>query len=163
MQQAPSRGGMLAVALVTLALPLTMLIAGCSASPPETSTPTPVASISFAQLNLTPDRYSGKIVSIQGFWFDGFEIVVLSERLEPSSYAPGNVQPGGTLIWVKGGLPEEVSKQLYLQPDNPTGYPAHYGKVELIGVLEYGARYGHLDAYRYQLTVQTATLMPFAE
>jgi hypothetical protein len=113
----------------------------------------------FARLAASPEMYSGKTVTIQGFWFDGFEIVVLAEGLEPSGFADGNVRPGGTMIWVQGGLPEDVSKQLSLQPDNPTGYPAHYGRVELTGDLEYGGKYGHMDAYRYRLTVQRASLI----
>jgi hypothetical protein len=71
----------------------------------------------------------------------------------------GNVQPAGTKIWVQGGLPEEVRKELVLQTDNPTGYPAHYGKVELTGTLEYGSKYGHMDAYQYRLTVQSAKIL----
>jgi len=69
------------------------------------------------------------------------------------------VQPAGTLIWIKGGLSEEVSQQLSLQPDNPTGYLAHYGKVELIGQLEYGGKYGQLNSYFYQLTVYESRLL----
>jgi hypothetical protein len=141
-------------------------MAGCSSTNSSNSSPagsetSPISSIDYAQLNAAPDKYNGKVITIQGFWFDGFEIEVLAERLDPSSFAEGNVQPGGTKIWVKSGLPEEVSKQLKVQPNNPTGYPAHYGKVELRGTLEYGGQYGHMNAYQYQLTVQSAKILPY--
>jgi len=122
------------------------------ANPTSTSPTGPAVETTFAQLVAEPGKYNGQVITIEGFWFDGFEIAVLAERLEPSSFAPGNVQPAGTLIWVKNGLPEEVSERLYLQPNNATGYPAHYGKVKLTGILEFGDRYGHMNAYNYQLT-----------
>jgi hypothetical protein len=126
----------------------------------STIIPTNALHITFTDLISQPERYKDQFIVIDGYWFDGFEIAVLAEYLEPSSFAPGNVQPAGTLIWIQGGLSEEVSQQLYLQPDNPTGYPAHYGKVELTGKLEYGGKYGHLDSYEFQLTVYESQLLP---
>ena len=127
---------------------------------PTSTTPTTTPSqVTFAQLTAAPANYNNQVITIEGFWFDGFEIEVLTERLIPSDFAPGNVQPDGVKIWVKNGLPEDVSQQLYLQPNNPTGYPAHYGKVEITGVLEYGGQYGHMNAYQYQLTMQSAKLI----
>jgi len=126
---------------------------------PQSTTNVPVTQITFALLIADPGLYNNQIITITGFWFDGFEIEVLTERLDASDFAPGNLQPVGTKIWVKNGLPDDVSTQLFLQPDNPTGYPAHYGKVELTGILEYGGQYGHMNAYQYQLTVQSAQLL----
>ena len=127
-----------------------------STTPATTST-----QITFAQLTAAPEQYNNQTVTIEGFWFDGFEIEVLAERLIPSDFAPGNLQPDDVKIWVKNGLPEDISSQLYLQPNNPTGYPAHYGKVEITGVLEYGGQYGHMNAYQYQITMQSARLIPW--
>ncbi len=109
--------------------------------------------ISFASLSENPESYNGKNITIEGYWFDGFEITVLAERLEPSSFADGNMQPAGIKIWVVGGLSEDVSNRLHLQENNATGYPAHYGKVELTGMLEYGGKYGHLNSYSYRLNI----------
>jgi len=50
-------------------------------------------------------------------------------------------------------LSEEVSGKLYLQDNNVTGYPAHYGKVELTGTPEYGGEYGHMNSYSYRLNI----------
>jgi hypothetical protein len=128
-----------------------------------TTTPTTASStITFSQLTADPARYNSQTITIEGFWFDGFETEVLAERLIPSSFAQGNFQPDGVKIWVYGGIPAEISQQLYLQPDNSTGYTAHYGKVELTGTLEYGGQYGQMNAYRYQLTVQSAKMIPWS-
>ena len=111
------------------------------------------ARISFADLAANPESYTGKYVTIEGYWFDGFEIAVLAERLEASDFAEGNMRPAGILIWATGGLSEEISSKLYLQGNNATGYPAHYGKVELTGTLEYGGEYGHMNSYSYRLNI----------
>jgi hypothetical protein len=131
------------------------------ANPASTTPATSSSVITFSQLTDDPEKYNEQTVTIQGFWFDGFEIEVLAEQLITSDFAPGNRQPDGLKIWVKNGLPEDVNQQLYLQANNPTGYPAHYGKVELTGILEYGGQYGQMNAYQYQLTVQSAKLIPW--
>jgi len=123
--------------------------------------PTTVPEITFGDLTNQPEMHTGQFVNIEGYWFDGFEIAVLAERLEPSGFALGNVEPGGIKIWIKGGLPEEISRQLHLQANNPTGYPAHYGKVRLNGKLEWGGKYGHLNSYEFQLQVYDSELLPW--
>jgi hypothetical protein len=133
-----------------------------SANPGSTTTTTTAAQITFSQLIADPAKYNGQTVTIDGFWFDGFEIEVLAERLIPSSYAQGNLQPDGVKIWGYGGIPTEISRQLYLQPDNSTGYQAHYGKVELTGTLEFGGGYGQMNSYQYQITVQSAKLLTWS-
>lgn len=101
---------------------------------------------------------NGQVITVTGFWFDGFEIAVIAERLDPDDFAHGNVKPGGIEIWATG-LPSDVSGSLLIQPNNPTGYPAHYGKVEIAGVFSYGDRYGHMGAYPYQIEIKTAKLL----
>jgi hypothetical protein len=133
-----------------------------SSNPGSTTTTTTASLITFSQLTSEPAKYNGQTVTIDGFWFDGFEIEVLAERLIPSSYAQGNLQPDGVKIWGYGGIPAEISRQLYLQPDNSTGYQAHYGKVELTGILAYGGGYGQMNSYQYQLTVQSAKLLAWS-
>ena len=85
-----------------------------------TTTPTTNSStITFSQLTADPASYNSQTITIEGFWFDGFETEVLAERLIPSSFAQGNFQPDGVKIWVYGGIPAEISQQLYLQPTIP--------------------------------------------
>lgn len=118
---------------------------------PIASCNVPTSEITFSNLESGPETYADKVITIDGYWFDGFEIAVLAERLEADDFAPGNLKPRGILIWIKGGLSEEVREHLYPQTENVTGYPAHYGKVRLEGKLEYGGNYGHLNSYRFQL------------
>jgi hypothetical protein len=127
-----------------------------------TTITTEPARISFTDLAANPESHNGKYITIEGYWFDGFEIAVLAERLEPANFPEGNLQPAGIKIWATGGLGEEVSSQLYLQANNPTGYPAHYGKVELTGIFEYGGTYGHMNSYSYQLTIYEAQWIQWA-
>ena len=134
-----------------------------NAANPGSTTPTTTASlITFSQLTADPAKYNSQTVTIDGLWFDGFEIEVLAEGLTASSFAPGNLQPDGTKIWVINGIPADISAQLYTQQNNSTGYPAHYGKVELTGTLEYGGGYGQMNSYQYQLTVQSAKLLTWS-
>jgi hypothetical protein len=126
-----------------------------------TITTTP-ARISFIDLSANPENYNGKYITIDGYWFSGFEIAVLAERFEASDFAEGNVRPAGIMIWATGALSEDVSNKLYLQENNATGYPAYYGKVELTGVLEYGSEYGHLNSYSYLLTIHESQWIDWA-
>ncbi|MDD4635979.1 MAG: hypothetical protein WC231_05110 [Dehalococcoidales bacterium] len=149
---------LLFIAVILSALPLV----GCIGDDGFTTTnPSNAPKITFEDLAANPELYSDKYITIDGFWFDGFEIAVLAERLEPSGFAPGNLKPGGVLIWIQSGLAEDVREQLYLQAENVTGYPAHYGKVQLTGKLEYGGRYGHLDSYNYRLQISDSSLIPW--
>jgi hypothetical protein len=131
-------------------------------NPGSTTTTTTASQITFSQLTADPAKYNGQIVTIDGFWFDGFEIEVLAERLIPSSFAQGNLQPDGVKIWAYGGIPANISAQLYTQQNNSTGYPVHYGKVVLTGTLEYGGGYGQMNSYQYQITVQSAKLLTWS-
>ena len=131
-------------------------------NPNSTTTTTTATQITFSQLTADPAKYNGQTVTIDGFWFDGFEIEVLAESLIHSSFAPGNLQPDGVEIWAYGGIPADISAQLYTQQNNSTGYPSHYGKVELTGTLEYGGGYGQMNSYQYQLTVQSAKLLTWS-
>jgi hypothetical protein len=142
-----------------LLLVITIILASISSTGCNRKQTTATPDSFFAQISAEPAKYNGQTVTFSGFWFQGFEIAVVAERLEPETSRPGNVTPEGILIWVEGRLPAETEAQLYPQPNNPTGYPAHYGKVEITGTFEYGSKYGHMDAYRYQLTVVNAKLL----
>ena len=67
--------------------------------------------------------------------------------------------PDGIKIWATGVFPDDVKSRLYVQPNNPTGYPAYYGKVEVTGTFATGGKYGHMDAYQYQLTMTDVKLL----
>jgi len=126
---------------------------------PASISPTIIAGDFFTQIAAEPEKYNGQAVSFTGFYFSGFEITVVCESLEPQEGWQGNYTPGGIEIWATGSFPESVVSKLYVQPNNPTGYPAYYGKVEITGVFEYGGKYGHMDAYHYLLNITEVKLV----
>ena len=114
----------------------------------------------FNQITAEPEKYSGQTVTFTGYVFHGFESTVICQFLEPSNNTQDTYyRPGGIQIWYTGNLPNEVDKKLHTQKNDPTGYPAYYGKIEVTGILEFGESYGHLGAYRYQLQVTGAKLI----
>jgi hypothetical protein len=119
--------------------------------------------ITVSQLTSRPDDYNENTVTVTGFYFDAFEMVALCDSLKPSTLTPGDLAPQEPYIWLKGGLPEAIRDKLYTQPMNAaTGYPEHYGKVEITGQFQYGGQYGHLGSYRYQLSVTDAHLVDWS-
>ncbi len=131
--------------MITFLLPV--LLSGCSGEKTGSF---------FTQLAAEPEKYNGETVTFTRYLYYGFEISVVAEYLEPWDSLTGIWRPGGVKIWLSGALPEGLEAQLYVQTNDPTGYPAHYGKVEITGVIEYGAKYGHMDAYQYKLNVTDA-------
>ena len=105
--------------------------------------------VSFDQLFSNPDQYKDKYVTVEGFYFSGFEIMALSEQLEYSGYAEGHLEPRGRMVWIEGGIPREVYDRLHEQ--QMMGPLERYGKLRVEGKFEYGAGYGHLGAYGAQI------------
>jgi hypothetical protein len=140
-------------AVVILAL-LCAAIAGCGGSTQP--------SLTFAQLISQADKYNGQTVTFEAFDFSGFEISALADSLGPYSYNPARVVPTGDLIWIKGGITEDLFNRLYTQPDTPSGYPEHFGKIKVTGKFETGGQYGHMNAYKYQITITSAELLEWS-
>ena len=105
--------------------------------------------VMFDQLFSNPNQYNRKYLTIEGFFFGGFEVIVLSENLEYSGYAEGHLVPKGRMVWIEGGIPREVYDALYQQ--QMMGPMERYGKVRLKGKFEHGAKYGHLGGYSSQV------------
>ncbi len=146
--------------IITLALSgfllITASLSGCGVK----STTTPAgSSVFFAQLAANPGKYNGQTVTFEGYYFSGFEIAVLCENLIPEEGWAGNYMPDGIKIWATGSFPDAVKSKLYVQPNNPTAYPAYYGKVQATGTLSHGGKYGHMDAYQYQITIADIKLL----
>ena len=108
------------------------------------------ASITFEQLFSNPSQYNGKEITIEGFVFLGFETMVLSEELRLSGYAERHLVPGERMLWIEGGIAADIRDGLYEQ--NMMGPSERYGKVLVRGKFQYGGQYGHLGAYKYQIT-----------
>jgi len=116
--------------------------------------------VNFDQLLTSPEQYNGQDVTIEGFFFRGFEIVVLSENMEYSGYAEGHLVPKGKVLWIEGAISKEVYDRLYKQ--EMMGPTERYGKIMLKGKFEYGGKYGHSGAYSSQIVPSEVDLLPWS-
>ncbi len=130
---------------------ITLSLPGCGSS---------VQGITFDQLFADQDKYNGKQVIIEGFYFHGWEVIILCERLEYSGHAEGQLAPNGRWLWIEGGIPKEVYDKLYQQ--DMMGPQERYGKVRIKGKFEYGAQYGHLGGYSSQIVPSEVELIPWS-
>lgn len=113
--------------------------------------------VTFDQLFSNPEEYHGRYITLEGFYFHGFEVIVLSEDLRYSGYAEGHLIPQGKMLWIEGGIPQEIYNQLYQQ--QMMGPTERYGKIRVKGKFEYGGQYGHLGQYNYQITPSEVELI----
>jgi hypothetical protein len=104
---------------------------------------------SFEQWLSDPDQYNSQEITIDGYYFEGFEIIVLSEKLNYSGQAEGLFIPTGRMLWIEGGIPQEIFDSLYQQ--DVMGPTERYGQIRIKGKFEYGGEYGHLGQYAYQV------------
>jgi len=132
------------VLIYILLLFITGLNLGCSSEQPAK-----VQEVNFDQLFTNPQQYNGLQITLEGFYFQGFEVIVLCEKLEYSGYAEGHLVPKGRMVWIEGGIPKEVYDKAYKQ--QMMGPLEHYGKVKVKGKFEYGVNYGHLGSYNSQI------------
>jgi hypothetical protein len=85
--------------------------------------------------NPWPVLFNGKTVKLEAFYFSGFEIMAIVDSLGPSSSGEWRIVPTGTLIWVEGGISQELQSKLYTQTTTSSGYPEHFGKLRITGIL----------------------------
>jgi hypothetical protein len=137
--------------LCTLLLIMTTITSCASGGP---------ANVTFEQLFSNPSAYDNRNVTIEGFYFHGFETIVLSERLEYSGFAAGHLIPKGRMIWISGGIAKEVYDKLDQQ--QMMGPLERYDKVRITGKFEYGEKYGHLGGYDRQITPIETTILPWS-
>lgn len=115
--------------------------------------------ITFAQLISQANKYNGKTVTFEAFYFSGFEISALSESVGPSNSGVWRIVPKGTLIWVESGIAQEIYNKLYGQTDTPSGYTERIGKLRIAGKFETGGKYGHLDAFEHKIAITHAEIL----
>jgi hypothetical protein len=135
------------VTLVVLVSLFSFLLVGCG----QAGQP-----LTYSQLIAQAAKYNGQTVTLEAFYFSGFEISALSEALVPDTYAAGRVVPSGALIWIASGISQELYEQCYIQTVTPSGYPEHFGKLKVSGRFESGDQYGHLNAYRFKMAITQA-------
>ncbi len=116
--------------------------------------------VALEQLFAEPESYNGKDVILDGFYFSGFEVLVLAEGLEYSGRAEGHIAPTGQMIWIEGGIAEVILDSLYQQ--SMMGPIETFGKIRIEGVFEYGEGYGHLGGYDYQITPAETEALPWS-
>jgi len=116
--------------------------------------------VTFQQLFSNPDQYDGKEISLEGFFFHGFEIVVLSEGLGYSEFTQGHLVPKGRMIWIEGKISQNIYDELYKQ--EMMGPEERFGKVRVSGKFEYGEKYGHLGNYSSQIIPSTIVIVPWS-
>lgn len=127
------------------------LVTGCSNS---ASGP-----LSFSRLISQADQYNGKTVTLEAFYFSGFEISAVAGSLERSTYDTQRIVPVNPLVWVNGGISRDLFNKLYTQTITPSGYPEYFGKLKISGRFETGSKYGHLNAYQYQINITSGELL----
>jgi hypothetical protein len=142
-------GNKILVSLLVLAAVLAITLPSCRSA------------VTFSDVTGNPSAYNGKTVTFEAYVFTGFEIQVLAPGLTPRSGLSGLI-PAEPRIWITGPFPQTVIDRLYTQNDTPSGYPERYGKVRVTGTFQYGSKYGHMDAYQYQLVVSDAVLLDWA-
>jgi hypothetical protein len=134
----------------------TVTLKPSAATPPPTSVP----NLTFNELISQPASFNNRYVTVDAYYFSGFEISALAASLVASTYNPSNVTPVQPLIWVTGDLGQSVYPNLKQQTNTPSGYTEYYGRVRITGLFQFGARYGHLDAFNYLITVNAAAILP---
>jgi hypothetical protein len=142
----------IALALVALVSLTGVLAPGCRTAPAE--------EVTFEGLFSNPERYNGREITLEGFYFHGFETIVLAERLALSGYAEGHLIPAGKMLWVEGGIPLDIYNRLYIQ--SMMGPEERYGKLRITGVFSYGGQYGHLGGSDAQITPRETELLDWA-
>ena len=121
----------------------------------------PTAAVAFEELFSDPDQYSGTDILLEGFYFDGWETTVLSERLELTGRAEGHLWPRGRMVWIENNLIlTEVYDQLYQQ--EMIGPLERYGKLRIRGRFEHGGRYGHGGGFDAQFVPTEVELLPWS-
>jgi len=116
--------------------------------------------VTFDQLFSSPKQYHEENVVLEGYYFSGFEVQVIAEKLDYSGYAEGHLVPNGRMIWVEAGIPKVVYDELYKQ--EMMGPEERYGKVRLEGEFEYGGKYGHSGEYNSQITPSKVELLEWS-
>ena len=126
-----------------------------SATAPPTSTPTIVT---FGELIAQPESFNNRAITVDAYCFFGFEISTLAAELTGLCSNP-RVIPVQPLIWVTGDLGQSVYQSLQQQTDTPSGYAEKFGHIRVTGIFQSG-KFGHLDAYNFQITVTAAAILP---
>jgi hypothetical protein len=126
-----------------------LLLSGCAST-----------EVTFEQLLANPSQYNEKNITIEGFVFLGWEVIVLCEELVPSGHINRHLVPNEKHLWIEGGITKAITENLYQQ--STMGPIEQYGKVRIKGTFQYGQRYGHCAGYEYQIIPTEIELLPWS-
>ena len=116
--------------------------------------------VTFEQLFSALEEYSGKDIVIEGYYYQGWETIVLCEELVYSGKAPGHLIPNGKMLWIENGVPREIYDSAFQQ--QMMGPLERYAKVRIEGTFEYGGKYGHLGGFDSQVIPSEVALVPWS-
>ena len=117
--------------------------------------------VTFDELFSRPDEYNGSEIVLTGFYFDGWETIVLSEKLEYTGRSEGHLWPRGRMVWIEDNLnPRDIYDRLYQQ--ELIGPLERYGKLRITGRFEYGGRYGHGGGFTAQIVPSEVELLSWS-
>lgn len=68
--------------------------------------------VTFDSLFANPEYYNGRDITIEGYFFSGWEIIVLSEKLDYYLSSRKAPWPGGNMMWVEGSIPKDIYDRL---------------------------------------------------
>jgi len=138
------------VVLLTFTLVLGLLCGGCGASQPTAT---------FTDLVTKPAQYSGKTVTVDGIYINGWESTILADNITfTGSAGSRELKAPDNSIWFAGFLPLDISNKLY-EYTSPLAGPQHYGKVRVTGIFETGGKYGNTYLFKYRITAQKVELL----
>jgi len=120
--------------LIVIGLLLTLLINGCARS----------MEVDIDDLLSSPQSYQGEEICTEGVYASGLEI----NALGASTYQRGDaVYLTEPVIWLERAEIRS-STDCFSSTTTP---PVEFCKVTVCGLFEFGANYGHVGAYDYQL------------
>jgi hypothetical protein len=111
--------------------------------------------ITVAQLISQADRYNGKVVTLDAFYFYAvMEIDALADSVSLDSSDEGKVVPVGAQILVKGDISQELQNQMYTQESPSPTNTEYFGKLRITGKFEIDDQDG-----QYQIDITSAEVL----
>jgi hypothetical protein len=137
--------------VISAAIILVAFSGGCGGSPQPTAT--------LNDLVTKPEQFSGKTVTVDGIYVNGWESTVLTENITFSGSSEAReLKASENSIWFAGFVPLDISDKLY-QHTSPLAGPQHYGKLRVTGLFETGGKYGNTYLFKYRITVKSVEML----
>jgi hypothetical protein len=117
------------------------------------------ANVTLGELVANPDQYSGKTVTVDGVYVNGWGSTVLADDIKYTAVGElKELNIVGNSIWFSGFLPQNVRDKLYAHT-SPGAGPEHFAKVRVTGLFETEGNYGNMNQFKYRITVNKTKLL----